>query len=345
MRTRRSGFTLIELLVVIAIIAVLIALLLPAVQQAREAARRTQCKNNFKQMGLAFHNYHDNYNQFPPAYTMLKNTTVCGAISDGIKAAAPDFNVHTYAEFLLPYIDQAPMYSRIDFKAPYLSPTTSPCGGAAYTPDNRTAIKNVVPGFICPSAIHTSNIIDITYTDWNRTDTWSTGVLDYAPVGGFFGALRNILDVRRPQGSYIGLLSDDKPRNGLRDCTDGSSNTLILCEIAGRNDLYQKGKFISSPPPAACATPPNCGTVGGGWADISNAESWFKGSSVDGATGGGPCVINCTNRISNGAYSFHVGGVHIILADGSVRFISDSVDIGTFADLATPNGGTITGDF
>lgn len=335
MRSRRSGFTLIELLVVIAIIAVLIALLLPAVQQAREAARRTQCKNNFKQMGLAFHNYHDNYNQFPPAYTLLKGTCYGDGISSG---SYNDFNHHTYAEFLLPYIDQAPLYSRIDFSAPYMSPATAPCTGKAYTANNKAAIKNVIPAFICPSAIHTSNIITITFDGFTSPAssplTWETGVMDYAPVGGFFGAFKNTVAVQRPQGSYSGLLTDDKPRNGIRDCTDGTSNTLILCEIAGRNDLYQKGKLITAN-----------GTFGGGWADFSNAENWFKGSTVDGVTGGGPCVINCTNRISNGAYSFHVGGVHIILADGSVRFISDSVDIGTFADLATPSGGTVTGEF
>ncbi len=335
MRSRRPGFTLIELLVVIAIIAVLIALLLPAVQQAREAARRTQCKNNFKQMGLAFHNYHDVYNQFPPAYTLLKGNGSC--IQDGIPSASPDFNIHTYAEFLLPYIDQAPMYGLIDFKAPYMSPVTAPCTGKAYSANNKAAIKNAIPAFICPSAIHPSNIIPITCTDFDGSTavTWETGVMDYAPVGGFFGVLKNTYIVpQRPQGSYTGLLSDDKPRNGIRDCTDGTSNTLILCEIAGRNAVYEKGKLD-----------PTETTYGGGWADFSNAENWFKGSSVDGTTGGGPCVINCTNRISNGAYSFHVGGVHIVLADGSVRFVSENLNIGTFADLVTPNGGTVTGEF
>jgi prepilin-type N-terminal cleavage/methylation domain-containing protein len=337
MRSRRSGFTLIELLVVIAIIAVLIALLLPAVQQAREAARRTQCKNNFKQMGLAFHNYHDVYNQFPPAYTLLQNQGVCAAISDGIRAANPDFNVHTYAEFLLPYIDQAPLYNQIDFKAPYLSPTTSPCGGASYTSNNKAAINHAIPGFVCPSAIHKSNPFTITFNGWGRTDTWQTGAMDFSPVGGVYSTLKNTyVQPTHPQANWDGLLSDNKPRNGIRDCTDGTSNTFILCELAGRNDEYRKGKFYLADSPAAS---------GGGWADFSNAENWFRGSSVDGAVDGGPCVINCTNKNGDGAYSFHVGGIHIVLADGSVRFVSESVDNGTFVDLITPNGGTVTGEF
>ena len=330
MRTRRSGFTLIELLVVIAIIAVLIALLLPAVQQAREAARRTQCKNNFKQMGLAFHNYHDVYNQFAPAYLLSKGNGSC--YGSGQRSATADLNVHTYAEFLLPYIDQGPLYNTIDFKSPFFSPET-PCTGVTYTSNNKAAINHAIPGFVCPSAIHSSNPLDITWTDVTPNLTWKSGAMDFSPVGGFYSTFRNIVAAQRPQGSYTGLLSDDKPRNGLRDCTDGTSNTLILCEVAGRNDLYQKGKRVTGV------------AYGGGWADVDNAENWFKGCSVDGVTSGGPCIINCSNQNGFGAYSFHVGGIHVILADGSVRFISETVDIGTFADLATPNGGTVTGEF
>jgi len=105
-------------------------------------------------------------------------------------------------------------------------------------------------------------------------------------------------------------------------------------ELAGRNDLYQKGKLTLAN-----------GTGGGGWADVTNAENWVQGSSVDGSTTGGPCAINCTNRQGEGAYSFHTGGIHIVLADGAVRFISENLSVVTFADLGTPNGGTVIGEF
>lgn len=337
MLKRRPGFTLIELLVVIAIIAVLISLLLPAVQQAREAARRTQCKNNFKQVGLAFHNYHDTYNQFPPAYTLLKGSCFKSSYGSGIPSDHDDFNVHTYAEFILPYLDQGPLYNQIDFTAPYLSPATCPCTGRSYTANNQAAAKTVIPAFVCPSAIHNTNPLTITSSDFGPTFTWQSGAMDFSPGGGLYGTLWNTyVQPKRPQADRSGMLTDDKPRNGIRNCTDGTSNTFLLCELAGRNDEYRKGKFYQANSPAA---------AGGGWADISNAENWFKGSSVDGATGGGPCVINCTNRNGEGAYSFHVGGVHILLADGSVRFIGEALDNGTFADLLTPAGGGVTGEF
>src|SRR6188768_3507660 len=130
---RKSGFTLIELLVVIAIIAILIALLLPAVQQAREAARRTQCKNHLKQMGLALHNYHDAHQVFPPGAT---SCIPCAAYqTDGRTGHA------LYAD-ILPYMDQAPLYNRLNWVIP---------GYAYYSPsidlNHENAVKTVIPAY------------------------------------------------------------------------------------------------------------------------------------------------------------------------------------------------------
>lgn len=332
----RSGFTLIELLVVIAIIAILIALLLPAVQQAREAARRTQCKNNLKQLGLAFHNYHDAFNLFPPAYTMIKGPCMDGTdFGSGIPSAVDDFNYHTYTEFLLPYMDQAPLYNQINFSAPQISPVaSSPCTGVSYSANNQAAIKTQISAFVCPSTPRSANPLTISFPDFGPTLTWQSGAMDYSPVGGIYSTFRNIVVAIKPQADRSGVLHDDGPKHGLKDIPDGSSNTFILCEIAGRNDEYRRGKIFASN-----------NTQGGGWADISNAENWLKGSSVDGALSGGPCAINCTNRSGEGTYSFHVGGIHLLMADGSVRFLSENIAITTFADLLTPRGGTVTGEF
>ncbi|WP_010587957.1 DUF1559 family PulG-like putative transporter, partial [Schlesneria paludicola] len=172
---RPKGFTLIELLVVIAIIAVLIALLLPAVQQAREAARRTQCRNNFKQLGLAFHNYENTYSQFPPTYIALHNTILPGYL--GVAAPYDDANIHTYAEFLLPYIDQVNIYNTIDFRAPYFSPINlSGAGLPNYTVNNQAATGTPIPGYICPSTPRSQTSLTITDNNLGIPITWKTGV-------------------------------------------------------------------------------------------------------------------------------------------------------------------------
>lgn len=227
MKTRRRGFTLIELLVVIAIIAILIALLLPAVQQAREAARRTQCKNNLKQLGLALHNYLSTFDCFPPArlapdysvggvaqasYTSYPNTLPSGAWT-GFRS------VHT---FLLPYMEQGNIYNLIDFGRPTsVRMTTS----GVPTNANYTAYANAAGLFLCPSDPNSDRVI--TENNYRANFGGST------PHGGAVSTTQNQVLTSKGNGAFtIGQITKD------RDFTDGLSNTAMFserCKGSGRN--------------------------------------------------------------------------------------------------------------
>tara|TARA_R110000868_G_scaffold208062_1_gene457305 strand:- start:37608 stop:38450 length:843 start_codon:yes stop_codon:yes gene_type:complete len=197
MQKKRTGFTLIELLVVIAIIAILIALLLPAVQQAREAARRSTCKNNLKQIGLALHNYHDTHRSFPPCYV----DQVVGGVTSG--------NNLGWSMFLLPYMDQATLYQKISETGAMnvfwttLTPMTDSSGFA----------KVSLPVFNCPS--DPSGGI-------NTKISGSYGKSNYK-------ALRSVLTY------YAGTPTFHPEKRMLRDFTDGASNTLIVGESDTQN--------------------------------------------------------------------------------------------------------------
>src|ERR1700693_5493537 len=167
MSHRRSAFTLIELLVVIAVIGVLIALLLPAVQAAREAARRTQCRNNMKQIALAQHNYHDVHRQFTPAYIQFHLLPTLGPLF-GICATKVDINLHVWGEFVLPYLEASTAYERIDFNSPNFSPIAHPrlphhgytglnSGGPCCACAASRPTAAVIPSFVCLSCARASN--------------------------------------------------------------------------------------------------------------------------------------------------------------------------------------------
>ncbi len=326
------GFTLIELLVVIAIIAILIALLLPAVQQAREAARRSQCKNNFKQLGLALHNYHDTFGVMPAAgYSLGMAAVDCITGSCiGTPSTTQQRNVSGLL-MLMPYLDQAPLYNQWNHNVAaswsYVYGLYS-AGTVAGNPDVNAALaKTVIPVFKCPS--------DTGDDFYNGKDQY------YAISGTTSGGYRtnyhfsadytayyyNHYWVVRGKDTRVMFSDDTKTR--LADVTDGTSNTVMMCEQV--RDKYN-------------------GALGG-WSyschvnnGIDFTRDWYRINQWD--YYGDPATFKVGRLgqwMTSGSY--HVGGVHVLLADGSVRFISENINGTTQNNLARMADGNPLGEF
>lgn len=307
-RLQKQGFTLIELLVVIAIIAILIALLLPAVQQAREAARRSTCKNNLKQLGLALHNYHDSHRVFPPA------TINAGLRGCALVHGSGEILNHTCFQMLLPFIDQTNLYNKFNWSLPSGQGNYTDCTSSAPTTDQYSVVTSPVPVFLCPSdpgdpKRETTHPVYYAIFGW-RT---SYAVANYT-TGGAGGSWGANTDLRK------GTLGPNGAAR-FRDITDGSSNTMVLCESQLIKDRDDYGPFWNMA-----------------------AHTFFNRPGVAGYT----FNFDYSNGKQNawGAGSFHVGGAHILLADGSVRFISENVDrVGVVAALISIKGSEILPEF
>jgi prepilin-type N-terminal cleavage/methylation domain-containing protein len=336
---RSRGFTLIELLVVIAIIAVLIALLLPAVQQAREAARRSQCKNNLKQMGIAFHNYHDTSNSFPFAWM-----------------AGGDLNVSCWGIMLLPYLDQGPLYDQWDSRAPAVNEGAALGFPAAAVQQNLRVIETILPVYRCTSS--TASPVDDYRLPANAGGrgvppldlTWRAATSDYIPATGVRGDFANLAYADFPGGAGgsrggalndVGALNPSNSITNMASLRDGSSNTILIGERTGGASIYRRKQIDSTLTSLAGSA------NGGGWGDFLNGEHWPNGSLYDGNLGanGGPCAINCNSMRSSNFHSFHSGGIQIILCDGSARFISENISAYIFASLITRAKGEVIGEF
>jgi prepilin-type N-terminal cleavage/methylation domain-containing protein/prepilin-type processing-associated H-X9-DG protein len=302
---RRLGFTIVELLVVIAIIGVLVSLLLPAVQAAREAGRRVQCQNHLKQLGVALHNYHDTLKAFPPSHL-----------------AAPWR--HNWAPFLFPYLEQQNLQDVYNWSAHW------------YSPANQSAINVHVEVLWCPSAPGGPD----------RTDQLGGGLTaatsDFAPPTGVAPAVKQSGLIPQTQNLTGALRPNQK--TAMSDIRDGTSNTLVFAEDAGRPTFYiASGLGPPNNNPGAGNLPVINGRVqGAGWADFVNSIP-LHSSLPDGLTMPGPCGINCTNN--NEAFGFHPGGVNIVFCDGSVRLVQENIGLAVYAALITKAGREPIGGF
>jgi prepilin-type N-terminal cleavage/methylation domain-containing protein/prepilin-type processing-associated H-X9-DG protein len=340
----KAGFTLVELLVVIAIIGVLVALLLPAIQAAREAARRTSCVNNLKNIATAMLNFHDAQRHLP------SSNRPPGASTN------PRYSLFM---LLLPYYEEQNVYDMYDRTVNWSSPIP-----------NKTSVSNAqlvgtkIPVFVCPSVPDDDRLDGDSqyplqaYPDW--TSSRCAAPTDYSPIVQVELRLMQYVDpvthvaiidqALDPTVQLLGMV----PRNStpqLRQVVDGTSNTILLAESAGRPWVWQNGVKV-------VGNSDHRGN-GGGWA---RAASDFGLDGWDGTKSPGKCALNCVNTEdlaviagpnpqvnypfygSNGTsetYAFHSGGANIAFGDASVHFINDTIDIRVYSRMVTRNGNEV----
>jgi prepilin-type N-terminal cleavage/methylation domain-containing protein/prepilin-type processing-associated H-X9-DG protein len=311
----RAGFTLIELLVVIAIIAVLIGLLLPAVQKVREAAARTKCANNLKQLGLAVHAYHDGFNQIPPNaktinYNWARDSVVAGP------------NTWTWIARILPYVEQGALANQYNI----------PNGTLGQA---QAGLATVIPVLLCPSdGTETNNPA----TDWANIPGISMGLTNYKGCSGSnwgfnttstfttafpvadlsLGPSPGVAEDGLDHGNGMFYRTDGNRRLTLIDIKDGTSNTFMIGEDLHSIDQHCGGWAYPNYVNSTCAIPLN-------YADP------------------GRTYTNWPNRYS--FHSNHPSGANFCFADGTVRFVNDSINLDTYRALATIHGGEVINAF
>ncbi len=330
----RRGFTLVELLVVIAIIGILIALLLPAVQAAREAARRSQCTNNLKQLGLALQNYHDTARSFPPSGVLAGDRNLTAPTS--VAAATLPYH-HTWLVGLLPFMEQTPLYDSINLQRPIWQ--------------QQTAVQTQIPTLLCPSSplVDLSGTRNIAYTEYAGSEGyhWWTG-MTYSSTSTDPNnvAIHTALQATQPALDISGLFAITKTRR-IADVTDGTSNTVVVAETHvngykngairasgnGVPRLNTNGERVFRAALVWTGVSGEC-CESGRWRrpDGSSATGWWPGAGPHPFS---PTYISAYGINSNwpGAGGLHPGGVNVSLADASVRFVSETIPWHVWAKL------------
>lgn len=334
LHSRSNAFTLVELLVVIAIIGILIALLLPAVQAAREAARRMQCTNNLKQLGLASHNHHDSHRQFP---------------SGDPQKSCPDYpsipaRLYRWSSLamLTPYLEQSNVYRSLNLDIPLYGHDGASQNGPGYGvhADNQEPVSRVVNLFYCPS--DQERKIDDAYGPTNYRACWGSGVDPWI-----------VYSNTTTDGVFY---EDSKTR--FADITDGTSNTALYSESilgpGGSASLTEENRALVMV--SLRSLPMNAQTcsVLGSSADTSRGARWFDGwprySGYDhGLTPNSKtpdcAVVSPMRALWVAARSRHPGGANLLLCDGSVRFVSETINADTWHALGSRNGNEVLGEF